>query len=297
MKMVVSYYYTPFKSWGNQLSCFCMQAVRDMWESVVTFDLCELEQPHGSSELGCNKNFTEEPGIVEVYCVIASATMSPSTENPENPMYYFKEVTSSKCLASVPDAISGSKGHITGRSPTMVKTALCPQKCACWRKVSPQPLKRYAFVSCIEDLTKLPLPKRSRFLLLSRWRHHLPFPYHILTAGPIQEFWRRNHHSDLRMHLVILCCLKILKKPIQTLYFFLLLSPWLPPADGTMQQLLALPARRRVAEGLTLNPCLRLPLSLLAFAYWIRINWNFHKGWYKSLSQVSRCGLTRVELC
>lgn len=212
-------------------------------------------------------------------------------------MYYFKGITSNKCLASVPDAISDSKGHIPGRSPTMVKTALCPQKCACSCKVSPQPLKQYAFVSCIEDLTKLPLSRHSELLLLSQWRHHLPFLYHILTAGPIPEFWRLNHHTDLPMHLVILCRLKILKTPIQTLYFLLLLSPWLPPVHGTMQQLLALAGRRRAAEGLTLNPCLRLPLSLLAFAYWIRINWNFHKGWYKSLSQVSRCGLTRVELC
>lgn len=89
----------------------------------------------------------------------------------------------------------------------------------------------------------------------------------------------------------------IWKKTTQNLYFFLCLFPWLPPADGTTQQLLALPGRRRAAEGLTLNPCLRLPPSLLAFTYWIRINWNFHKGWYKSLSQVSRCRLTRVELC
>lgn len=62
--MVVFYYYTPFKSGGNQLLCFCVQSVRGMWESEVTFDLCELEQPHGSSELGCNKHFTKEPGII-----------------------------------------------------------------------------------------------------------------------------------------------------------------------------------------------------------------------------------------
>lgn len=97
----------------------------------MAFDLDGLEQPRGSSELGCNKNFTEEPGIVEVYGVIAGATVSPSAETPENPMYYFKGVTPNKCLASVPGGISGSKGHIPGRSPTMVKTTLCPQKCAC----------------------------------------------------------------------------------------------------------------------------------------------------------------------
>lgn len=68
----------------------------------MTFDLYELEQPHGSSYLGCNKNFTKEPGIVEVYWVIARATVSPHAENSENPTYYFKGITSDKCLASVP---------------------------------------------------------------------------------------------------------------------------------------------------------------------------------------------------
>ncbi|PKU34333.1 hypothetical protein llap_15363 [Limosa lapponica baueri] len=83
-----------------------------MWESAVIFDLYELEKPHGSSYLGCNKDFTKVPGIVEVYCVIAGAMVPPSTENPENPMYYFKGITSNKCPASVPDAISDSKGTI-----------------------------------------------------------------------------------------------------------------------------------------------------------------------------------------
>jgi len=92
-------------------------------------NLCKLEQPCGSSELGWNKNLTKNPGIIEVYCVIAGATVSPSTGNPENPMDYFEGVTSNKCLASVPDVTSGSKGLIPGRSSTMVKTTLCPQKC------------------------------------------------------------------------------------------------------------------------------------------------------------------------
>lgn len=68
----------------------------------MTFDLYELGQPRGSSELGCNKNFTKEPGIIEVYCVIAGATVSPSTENPESPMYYFKGVTSNIVPTSCP---------------------------------------------------------------------------------------------------------------------------------------------------------------------------------------------------
>lgn len=48
------------------------------------------------------------------------------------------------------------------------------------------------------------------------------------------------------------------------------LSPFVPMAssvDGIMQQLPALPEGRRTAEGLTLNPCLQLLLSLLAVAY------------------------------
>ena len=93
-KMLVSYNYTPFNSWGTQLLCSVQVGTRES-QSVVTFDFYEIEQPCGSSELVCNKNFIKEPGIIAVYCKIAGAPVSPCTENPENPMHcYYKRVTS-----------------------------------------------------------------------------------------------------------------------------------------------------------------------------------------------------------
>ena len=161
--------------------------------------------------------------------------------------------------------------------------------------MSLQPLKWCAFVSCTEDLTKFCLSRYLGLHLLSRWRCHLPFPYCILPAGPAQEFWRLNHHTDVCMQLVLLCPLKTAKKPYAHCTSFSLCPRgfFQPKAPCSSR----LPCLGGAAEGLTLNPCLQLPSSLLTFAYWIRINWNFQKGWYKSLSQVSRCGLTRVELC
>lgn len=57
----------------------------------MTFDSYELEQPRGSSESGCSKNFTKEPGIVGAYFVIARATVSPSTETQKIPCTVSRE--------------------------------------------------------------------------------------------------------------------------------------------------------------------------------------------------------------
>lgn len=135
----------------------------------------------------------------------------------------------------------------------------------------------------LKDPTRLPLSRHSEVLLLSRWRHQLPFPYPVLTAGLIQVF-RSVRPSSRWLTSVQPPRVFFLKTYSNSVF----LSPFVPMASSSGGEQL---------RGLALNPCLQLPPSLLAFSYWIRINWNFHKGWYKSLSQVNRCGLTRVELC
>lgn len=52
----------------------------------------------------------------------------------------------------------------------------------------------------LKDPTRLPLSRHSEVLLLSRWRHQLPFPYPILTAGLIQVFGRPRHHAGLHLY-------------------------------------------------------------------------------------------------
>lgn len=132
----------------------------------------------------------------------------------------------------------------------------------------------------LKGMTQLPSCSYVGLLLLSRWRYRLPFPCPILTIAPISVLGRPHHYADVHLHIHWEHFLKAYPNCICFSFC----------SHGFLQ-------RSRAAEGLALNPCLWLPPSLLSFTYWIRINWNFHKGWYKSLSQVSRCGLTRVELC
>lgn len=115
----------PFKSLRESFSvCVCTWKGRG--EAVRTFILDELEQPPGSSGLGCDKDFSRKPWMIEVCFGRGGAMVSPPIKNRGNPIYYFKGMTSHGCLAGVLELLQPPAPMAIS---TLAKPALCPQKC------------------------------------------------------------------------------------------------------------------------------------------------------------------------
>lgn len=54
------------------------------------------------------------------------------------------------------------------------------------------------------------------FVLMEAPTLHLPFTSCVLTAGPVQELKRLNHHADLHTHLVNFTLPEAIKKKNKT---------------------------------------------------------------------------------